>query len=62
MCSALFIVFSYFSIFIYVFIFLLFRAAPEPYGGSQARGHLGATVAGLWHSHSHSNTRSELHL
>ena len=39
---------------------LLFRATPVAYGGSQARGLVRATAAGLHHSHS--NTRSELHL
>ena len=34
------------------FSFLLFRAAPGAYGGSQARGIIGATSAGLHHSHS----------
>ena len=43
--------------FYFLFIFLLFRAAPSVYGGSQARGLLGATAAGLHHSHS--NTRSK---
>ena len=43
-----------------VFFFLLFRAAPEAYGGSQARGLLGAVAAGLHHSHS--NAGSEPHL
>ena len=33
---------------------------PEAYGGSQARGQIGAAAAGLRHSHSH--TRSEPHL
>ena len=42
------------------FFFLLFRAAPMAYGGSQARGRIGATAAGLHHSHG--NTWSELHL
>ena len=37
--------------------FLLFRATPTAYGGSQARGPIGATAAGL--RHSHSNARSE---
>ena len=32
--------------------FLLFRAAPLAYGGSQARGPIRATAAGLHHSHS----------
>ena len=40
------------------FFFLLFRAAPTACGGQQARGPLGATAAGL--RHSHSNARSEL--
>ena len=40
------------------FFFGLFRAMPMAYGGSQARGRIRATAAGLHHSHSH--TRSEL--
>uniref|UniRef100_A0A4X1VTB9 RAS related n=1 Tax=Sus scrofa TaxID=9823 RepID=A0A4X1VTB9_PIG len=40
--------------------FCLFRAAPVAYGGSQARGPVRATAAGLRHSHSHA--RSELNL
>ena len=40
--------------------FLLSRAAPEAYGGSQARGPIGARAASLRHSHSH--VGSELHL
>ena len=46
-------------IFIYLFA-CLFRAAPVAYGGSQARGPIGATAAGLCHSHS--NTVFEPHL
>ena len=38
--------------------FLLFRAAPEAYGGSQARGLIGATAAGLHHSHSKCRIRA----
>ena len=43
------------------FPFLLFRAAPAAYGGSQATGYIRAAAAGLQHSHSqsHSNARSE---
>jgi len=41
-------------------IFFFFRAAPAAYGGSQARGRIRATAAGL--SQSHSNARSKLHL
>ena len=44
----------------FVCLFLLFRAAPSTHGGSQARGLIGATTAGLHHSHS--SARSELHL
>ena len=40
------------------FVFCLFRAALTAYGGSQARGLIGAVAAGLCHSHS--NARSEL--
>ena len=44
----------------FVLFFLLFRAAPVAYGGSQARGSIGATVASI--RHSHSNIRSKPHL
>ena len=48
--------------FIYNFLsfFFFFRAAAVAYGGSQARGLIGATAAS--HSYSHSNARSEAHL
>ena len=46
--------------FFFFFFFFFFRAAPLAYGGSQARGRIGAADAGLHHSHS--NTKSELHL
>ena len=43
------------------FLFFAFsRAAPAAYGGSQARGRIGAVATGLHHSHS--NTGSESHL
>ena len=38
-------------------VFCLFRAAPAAYGGSQAKGQIGAVTAGLHHSRS--NTESE---
>ena len=38
--------------------FLSFRAAPSAYGGSQARVWIGATAAGLHHSHSNSRSLS----
>ena len=46
--------------FYFYFIFLLFRAAPVAYGGSQARGQIGAIAASLCHGRS--NVGSELHL
>ena len=42
------------------FFLFVFRAVPETYGGSQARGWVGAIAAGLYHSHSH--VRSKPHL
>ena len=33
-------------------LFLLFRTTPTAYGGSQARGRIGAVAAGLCQSHS----------
>ena len=35
-----------------VFFFFLCKAKPAAYGNSQARGRIGATMAGLHHSHS----------
>ena len=43
---------------LFFFFALLFRAASVAYGGSQGRGRVGATAAGLIHSHS--NIRSKL--
>ena len=40
------------SFFIFFFVFCLFRATPAAYGGSQARGPIGAVAAGLYHSYS----------
>ena len=52
------------SSFIFFFFFFclcaISRTAPLAYGGSQARGRIGAVDAGLHQSHSHSG--SELHL
>ena len=47
--------------FILLFFFaLLFRATLMAHGGSQVRGQMGATAAGLHHSHGHAG--SKLHL
>ena len=45
---------------LFFFLFCLFKATPMAYGGSQARGPVGAAAAGLHQSHS--NAGSELHL
>ena len=44
----------------FLICFLLLRATPAAYGDSQARGPIGATTAGLHHSHS--NIRSKPHV
>ena len=48
------------SSFSYYLVFCPFRAALAAYGGSQARGVIGAVATGLYHSHS--DARSEPHL
>ena len=52
--------FSFSFFFSFFFVFCPFRAAPLAYGGSQARGLIGAVAAGLCQSHS--NARSQLRL
>ena len=47
-------------LFIYLFIFVFSRAAPEAYGGSQARGPIGAVAAGLHQSHSNAGSEPRL--
>ena len=42
-----------------VFVFCLFRAVPA-YGGSQARGRIGAVATGLHHSHSNKGSEPSL--
>ena len=46
--------------YLFIYLFLLFRAKPTAYGSSQARGQIGAVAAGLHHSHS--DAGSELRL
>ena len=41
----------------FFFFFALFRATPVAYGGSQARGRIPATAAGLHHSKAGSEPR-----
>ena len=52
------------SIFIYFYVlflsFVFFRAALMAYGGSQARGLIRATAAGLHHSHRNAGSEPRL--
>ena len=41
-------------------LLLLFRATPMAYGGSQAKGLIRATAAGLQHSHSKDKSKPHL--
>ena len=52
-----FFFFFFFFFFFWSFVFCLFRATLAAYGGSQARGRVGPTAAGLHYSHR--NTRSK---
>ena len=42
---------------VYLFIYLLFRAATAAYENSQARGRIRAAAAGLHHRHSHAGSK-----
>ena len=61
------VVFLFFGFFLHFFVFCLFlfvfvfsRAARAVYGGSQARGLIGAVAADLHHSHSNAGSASRL--
>ena len=43
---------SIIKFFFFYFLFFIFRATPVAYGGSQARGQIGAVAAGQYHSYS----------
>ena len=64
MCKTLYIIqdieYSFLKLFFFFFLFSLSLAAPPAYGGSQARGQIGAVATGL--RQSHSNAASEPHL
>ena len=47
-------------LFYFVLFFGLFRAPLKVYGGSQARGQIGAAAAELHHSHSNSGSKQHL--
>ena len=47
-------------IYLFIYLFSLFRPTPAAHGGSQVRGPIGAVAAGLCQSHIHAG--SKLHL
>ena len=52
---------SSFFCFFFCFLFFVFsRATPMAYGGSQARGPIGAVASGLHHRHSNSGSKPHL--
>ena len=57
-CLYIYIYFFFFSFSFSFFVF--YRAALAAYGGSQARGRIGATAAGLHHSHSNMGSEPRL--
>ena len=50
----------YLNSFLLLLSFCLLRAAPTAYGGSQARGSIGAVATGQRHSHSNSGSKPRL--
>ena len=48
------------SFFFFFCLFCLYRAAPMPYGGSQAKARVGTVAATLHHSHSHVGSKPRL--
>ena len=48
------------SFFFFLFSFFFSRAAPTAYGGSQARGLIGASAAGLCHHYSNAGSKPRL--
>ena len=57
--ALLFLPFLSFPFFLFLYLFLLFRAASAAYGSSQDRGQFRAAAVGFCHSHS--NARSLIH-
>ena len=53
-------IFRLFFFFFFFFVFGHFRATPLAYGGSEARGRIGAVAASLHHSHSNLGSEPRL--
>ena len=53
-----FIIFFPLGVFLFLFIIIIFMAAPAAYGSFQARGQIRASAAGLCHSHSNRNSEN----
>ena len=56
----LFFIYFYFILFYFIVFLSFFGAAPAAYGGSQARGLIGAVAAGLCQSHSNVGSEPSL--
>ena len=50
------------TLYLFIYLFWRFRAAPTTYGSSQARGQFAAAAAGLHHSHSNEEPNPYLRL
>ena len=58
-CACVYVIMlSFIFLLFFPLFFVFFRTAPMAYGGSQARGRIGAVASGL--RHRHSNAGSEL--
>ena len=53
--ASIFILFYFIFIYLFIYLFAFSRATPTAYGGSQARGQIGAVAAGLRKSHSNTS-------
>ena len=60
--SALVLLHPILFLFLFFCLFAFSRATPAAYGGSQARGLIGAIAAGLRHSHSNVGSEPGLQL
>ena len=54
------VLYFFFLFFLFFCLFAFSRAAPVAYGGSQARGLIGAVAAGLCQSHSNAGSQPRL--
>ena len=58
--SFFFFFLNFFGLFVFVVVVAISWAAPAAYGGSQARGRIGAVATGLRQSHSNAGSEPRL--